>query len=177
MALPNLDRWLVELHPLRRRLSLHEMGHRWGALARSSVPGVNLGLGHWKTPFPTIGLDYFEIDSVMGGVPGSRTMFAWLDLYLMGLVPPSMVPPYDYVRADGERIPVPIESIIEATGPRVPAYPYAPSHFRVAFVVLTPTGYLPRACELELAQEWSEEFPAWWHEGTRGWSTVEVGLR
>jgi hypothetical protein len=70
-----------------------------------------------------------------------------------------------------------VESIIEETGPRVPADPDAPSHFRVAFVVFTPTGHLPRACELELAQEWSELFPAWWHEGTRGWSTVEVGLR
>jgi hypothetical protein len=139
------------------------------------VPGTNIGLHHWTQPPP--GPDCFLIDSLMGGCPGSNTEFAWLDLYLMGLVPPEAVPRYHYSPGVGQpSIPITIDSIIEATGPRIPAFPDAPSNFHVAFVVITPDGVTPRPCEMQVAQFQAEMLPEWWAHATRWTSTVDTSV-
>lgn len=174
MALPNLNYWALRNESVRRMTSVHELGHRWGALAYTTTPGAVIGFQHWHCPNVASGVDCFKIDSIMSEAP--RPGFAYLDLYLMGMAASSEVPTYDYVAPDGGAIPVTIESIVEATGERVPAFPNAPTHFRLVWIVITPGGRTPDTCELDLAERWSELFPEWWHIATRGRGTVEVGL-
>lgn len=79
--------------------------------------------------------------------------FSWPELYLMGLARPEEVPPWFYIRdsdpalppeyhpaagltVTGTRIPVQLQQVIDAMGPRDPAYETSQKHFRVLFVVL-----------------------------------------
>jgi hypothetical protein len=80
--------------------------------------------------------------------------YTWLELYLMGLASAAEVRPFFYIANSqpplgqaywppaglgpvrGNRIDVNVGQIIAVVGPRVPAYPTAPKHFYVAFVLL-----------------------------------------
>lgn len=76
--------------------------------------------------------------------------YSWVDLYLMGLAAPSEVPPWFYIRdpqpipgtimITGTKVPVTIEQIIAANGPRVPDVQASPKEFTTLFVFLHRAG-------------------------------------
>lgn len=142
------------------------------ALARDSLLGRGNTLpngaitnrAHWSYFFHTGGSP-MEGNNWMETAPGVfQTMrptfrFSELDLYLMGLLPASMVNPSfliaeptmvprgiardsqpEYgartVTLRGRRVNITINDIIQANGPRVPAYPDAPRDLDVVWVLL-----------------------------------------
>lgn len=83
--------------------------------------------------------------------------FSWHELYLMGLVAPEEVDDWWYIRnsnpplpdrywapndivVSGERVPVSVDQIIAAEGPRFPAYPDAVQHFLNPMVLVVRPG-------------------------------------
>ncbi len=164
----------------------HETAHRWGALvkfdgdpsSRVKVSSQLLGRGltHWcyfanvpavmaatnsssleGNAWADLGTGSFTTTNA-GGTGG----YSDLDLYLMGLIPPSAVTPTftiaedrtvaqtcsdrpytpewngpDPVTVIGERMNVTIESIAEVEGYRNPSEEASPKKFRVAFVLLS----------------------------------------
>ncbi|HEX8171101.1 MAG TPA: hypothetical protein VF824_11230 [Thermoanaerobaculia bacterium] len=79
--------------------------------------------------------------------------YSWLDLYFMGLASPSEVAPFFYIAnsspalgksyyapADktysGTRRDVTFQQVVDAMGPRLPAYPQTQRQFRVLFVLI-----------------------------------------
>lgn len=127
--------------------------------------------------------------------------FSDLDLYLMGLLPPEEVKPWfviedphdcidsalpdmecapidgfrfkaDQYRVKGTRRDITIDDVIAAEGPRVPAYPDAPSEFNLAFLLIKrPDETL---CEGELAaiDEIIDRSITNWVGQTRGRATL-----
>ena len=85
-----------------------------------------------------------------------------LDLYVMGMIPPSEVPEtfilrdvqetdrWDTVRAT--KVPVRIEDIVAAMGPRVPAADVSQKEFKLGIYLLHEDGRPPRADLLQRAQ-------------------------
>ena len=156
-----------------------EFAHRWLAFARyldaGGSPSERL-LGrdgaHWSPTLETGGslLDGNHwIDRGDGGFDcaGRQVRYSPLDLYLMGLLPASSVPPMfvinravtdgghvidpatdwfycEHVR--GAREDIGIGQIIAALGPRQPIHQDAPRSFRAAFVLVTRPGQ--RAAEV-----------------------------
>jgi hypothetical protein len=174
VTMRNMDYWLQIQETQVRKVLLHELGHRWGAQCYTSTPNVKIGFSHWWWGYPQS--DYFDIVSLMASYSGSYTHFDPLDLYLMGLASPAEVPPHDYVDTLGQRTPVTIQSIIEATGVRDPPYPVAPQNFSVAFVVITPEGLAPDAAELDRIESWRASLPAWWNIATSGRSQLSIDI-
>ena len=175
VGMKNMDYWLQTSDTLNREVLLHELGHRWGAQCYTSTPGVNIGFSHWWWG-GTQGVDYFDIPSLMANYTTSKTSFDPLDLYLMGLGAPQEVPNHDYVDPLGQRTPVTIQSIIDATGVRDPAYPSAPHDFSVAFVVITPEGVEPIGAELDKIESWRASLPGWWNIATSGRSALSIDI-
>lgn len=121
-------------------------GH-WGF---TSVGGL---LGGWAPGTPhedEPGL--YRVKAAPAGRQLNQQPYAPLELYVMGLAPPQEVPdvqvavdPRDFDRNDEfENIfrasgleTVTIDEIIAANGPRRPAYGDAPTHFKLALVILT----------------------------------------
>lgn len=79
--------------------------------------------------------------------------YSWLDLYLMGLASPEEVASFFYIADSsprlgnsyfppgaktvrGRRIDVFMHQIVDAMGPRIPAYPETPRNFHTVFVLL-----------------------------------------
>jgi hypothetical protein len=100
---------------------------------------------------------------------GTHNGFSWLDLYLMGLASPQEVQPFFYIAnsnprledayyapadmtVSGTRRNVTLQQVIQAVGPRLPAYPQTQKSFRVAFVLVSDgepaPGQLARMQEL-----------------------------
>ncbi len=166
-----------------RYLFLLELSHLWGPALRvpGDVPNELLGFSfHWSF--------YNDLPSPAGGsrwenlgegryraaplAPG-EIAFSMLDLYTMGLVPASEVPPTGVLRnvtgaedifdpiwgrrglqartfpwmnvdqeviVNAERVEYTIEEIIEANGPRTPAYGDESTEISIGFVLLVPSG-------------------------------------
>ncbi len=154
----------------------HETGHRWLTrlhfLNADRVRSDDL-LGrqraHWSFFMDSDGsvMEGNEIQDQGGGL--FRTMptiekYSRLDLYAMGLAPPSEVPPWFYVEApvsgydredgtvahvtiNGTRRDVLIQDVIDAMGPRVPAAANSPRLHRQAFI------YVRRATAVQEPQD------------------------
>lgn len=171
----NLDYWLPVDQTTIRYTLLHELGHRWGAQCYTTTPNVHIGFSHWYWGYPQN--SYFDVPSLMAEYTTSRTNFDLLDLYLMGLASPAEVPNHDYVDPLGQRTPVTIQSIVDATGVRNPAYPSAPQNFSVAFVVITPdTAAGPNSAELDMVESWRASLPGWWSIATSGRSALSIDI-
>ncbi len=150
---------------LNGHLPLHEVAHTWGQYILPGTDlrghwgfaGVGGLLGGW---------DPGTLEAVEGGLwtaregdwPGPfnlsgprRTLrpFAPLELYLMGLLPADSVPPVEVPR-DAEWVnfregtfrasaidTVTAADLVAEHGPRIPAYPEAPTTFRGAYVVVS----------------------------------------
>ena len=87
--------------------------------------------------------------------------FSALDLYVMGLIPPEEVPDtfliaHPQVRTDqevwGEKVPVRIQDVIAASGPRDPGVRDSQKDFRVALYLLHEGNRQPYADKLKQAE-------------------------
>ena len=115
--------------------------------------------------------------------------FSDLDLYLMGLLPPRQVRPLwlvldpDIPEGElkmstpfrGARREVTVDDIIAVEGPRIPDCQHAQKDFRAAFVLVT-RGEMPTEDELAFVDTLRREFEKYWHEVTRGLSTMDTHL-
>jgi hypothetical protein len=148
-------------------LALHELAHLWGQRVvpwedpeghwRFAGVGGYLGgwapgtleavgsPGLWRAQGPGEGAVSFQLN----GVGRAQIPYPPLELYLMGLLPPDSVPPFQ-VAEDAEWVnqelglfraaelrTVTVEELVATHGPREPAYPDAPRSFRGAYVVVT----------------------------------------
>lgn len=143
----------------------HETGHQWINHLRAAPLGPNSG-SHWPYSTLATGVMGFSIGGGEGGsfpyrvesaggtqyrltltTPGAATTFRDLDLYLMGLLPPDRVQPetvFTDQRASAMRsgavlegVPVTVQDVIAAHGPRVPAAGSTRTELAVATVVVS----------------------------------------
>ena len=84
----------------------------------------------------------------------STLRYSKLDQYIMGLIPPSAVPPSFFVQNSGDksaapkvgvnfsgtRVNVTIQQIVQAEGPRVPSSATSQKSFREAFIYFIKPG-------------------------------------
>jgi hypothetical protein len=158
--------YLTNLQNLRGGPSLHELLHNF---ANYIIPANYGSPGHWNfagTPGQLGGFDPATLVDLGGGHyqatngrPGETSFgisanggnalpYSTHELYLMGLVPASEVPPLlvaiDPVGVDGSNglfdaaafDEVTIEDIVDEFGPRNPAFGMAPTNFKVLTVVV-----------------------------------------
>lgn len=162
---------LFDRDQLTFKTALHELTHRWGNYLDGDM-ALAAFRGHWG---------YSDVHGPLGGwLPGtlqelgeglhkvgnedqpsaapagyaiSTFSYAPLELYLMGLIPASEVPPVTIAvgaenvssEDDGQVFraqeirTVTIDQIIAANGPRVPGFGEAQTEWTIAFMVLSPT--------------------------------------
>ena len=182
-----------------------ETGHRWGAFLSFKDPstgGVSSALlgrafSHWSFLFNSDASDLEgnEIQDQGGGTfksVDSTVGFGPLDLYIMGLIPPSEVPPLFIVRSGdvlpeappeagvqlhGERVDLTIDDVIAAEGPRVPSSAQAPHSFNMAFVLVERNGQAPSAASLQKLETFRTRWEAYFGEATKGLGSVDTSLR
>lgn len=149
-----------------------EMGHRWLAFPAAMVSGVRstelLGRdeAHWNF-FMDTDASVMEGNDIRDNGDGSFTTvaatetYSKLDRYMMGLIPPSQVPPFFFVRTgtggqgdspqvgrifNGTRVNVTVNDVIAVEGPREPASGQSQKKFRIAFIFFAdPTLGGPRS--------------------------------
>ena len=173
----------------------HEVGHRWLSFVRFRDPRngeeSNALLGrqsaHWSFNMHT-DASVMEGNSIADNGDGTfTTVDAWvgyseLDLYLMGFQPPSAVSPFFFVDGPdnpprstsprigidlaGERVDVSVDDVVAVAGERVPASDAAPREFRMAFILVTPTGEAPREGSVAKLDAYRQRWEAWWAEAT-----------
>lgn len=183
---------------------LHETMHRWGMRALFQDGGdVSEELrgyqgSHWG--------QYISSDaSLMGGSRwrdnGDGTFTAMdvrygynpVDLYLAGFLPANQVPDLFFIRnpegdpnaywpqvgdqTTGNRVDVTIDQIIEANGPRVPAYADAQRDFRAAFILITPTGYEAPANVVAEISDLQKAYATRFSVLTRGLGVMRTNLK
>ena len=142
----------------------HEIGHQWMSFLRlPQAPAFASGSPHWP---PSSLANAVMGASILGsnvggqfnftvtGSGGTATMtaaaqgreFTDLDLYLMGLAPPSEVGTHWVFtnasqqicdRCSGPAVPITVADVIAVHGARQPAYPQAQSSFRVATILVS----------------------------------------
>ena len=111
--------------------------------------------------------------------PGSMPYgMSALDLYVMGMIPPTQVPdtflldaadgvnPWGTIKA--MKVPVRIEDIVAAMGPREPASDASRRDFRLGVYLLHEDGRPPRADLLERAQALTATIPEYFATATGG---------
>ena len=145
----------------------HELLHRWGAYvsfrdADGTISTALLGKdeNHWSFLLNTDGSVLYGNDWQENGDGtftsiGARRYYSPLDLYLMGFVDKSEVPPMlliDNTNIDPERMPekgvtidgtpryITIDDIIAAEGERIPGPSESQKTFKTAFILITAPG-------------------------------------
>lgn len=149
--------------------ALHEMGHQW--INFLAVPGLQGVRPHWPISSLAYGIMGYNSRSNPQGLTlqfqivaaGNQYRFRKasaamnytdMDLYLMGLAPAESVKPHLVVVDQAQQpcdgcptgpvVPVTVDDVIAAHGPRVPAYGEAQTHFRVATVIVSSRLLTPR---------------------------------
>jgi MYXO-CTERM domain-containing protein len=192
VALTSPDNWLYAVIG-------QEFGHGWlSFMSYIDANGVkSMGLlgrdeSHWASTLQAYAsvLDGNEFSAAPDGdgyysVVNSNARFSPLDLYGMGLIPASEVPPFflikDAVTATGRTVnpanpirsttklkgtreDITIEQVVASEGPRIPSSDNSQHGFRVAFVLLTRPGetaaqVIPTANKLnEVRKVWEQQF-------------------
>lgn len=151
---------------------LHELGHHACFFLDHQDLPLSDGRGHITRPKSHVGQDDFAQhlienasgDFVLGlkGVGTYNNPYSMLELYLMGLVGPSDVPPEHFVfdpaylnRPLGIVVPrdktrrVTIDDIVRIYGPRVPDVTQSPKAFRLLHVVVSDRALKPAELLLE----------------------------
>jgi len=180
----------------------HELGHRWTADALAVIDGdtVDLGPTHWtrglQAPAAFPYRRPVEASAMGGGVwqdnhDGTYTQldddffvpatgYSYLDLYLMGLVPPSEVPDFFLlthllqVGGDDRGRPVfgadekavTIQDVIAANGPRQPDSEHSQKHFRTGIVAVTLHGKRPSPELVRRANAIGDHWVGYWEKVT-----------
>lgn len=189
-----------------RYVILQEVGHRWGAFVgfRESAQGpvkydllIPSGAGafsHWDILFDDdlSPMDYDQIDWVENPdgtfrnvtIPHQNRRYCNLDLYLMGLVPPTHVGSFYYLRNPqpvgggryaAEKKQLQAQNVIWAEEERVPAAAQAQKSFRQAFVLLT-RHYDSATSLAETIDRFRHEYAADFTEATGNRATVDTTL-
>ncbi|HEX6737016.1 MAG TPA: hypothetical protein VF310_01970, partial [Vicinamibacteria bacterium] len=147
---------------MAEKSGIHELGHQWIAFL-GGIPALSPGRPHWPPSTLAYGIMGFSI----GGMGGQGGEFSYaltplgageyrldptspadayndMELYLMGLAPPESVGPHvvleDKAPCAGcvfKGTTVTVQDVIAAHGPRVPAYPNAPTRFTMASMIVS----------------------------------------
>jgi hypothetical protein len=192
----------------------HEVGHRWGAYATAKVGGATIRLGPWPHWAPglqaPVAFPYSlptEASTLGGGVwrdndDGTYTQlrdgyfvpasgYSHLDLYLMGLIPPTEVPDFfildRLVRtgSDGDghpifkadRVNLTIRDVIAAEGPRSPDVDHSQRSFNTGIVVVVEHGRRPSAKLLAQAEGIRRQWIKYWGKATGHRSSMTTDPR
>jgi hypothetical protein len=183
----------------------HEVGHRWLSFTRFRDPrngetsDALLGRqrAHWSFNMDT-DASIMEGNDIVDNGDGTFTTvdtyagYSDLDLYLMGFIPPWVVPPFFFVdgphnpwREDrplagvdlaGERVDVALDDIVAVEGQRVPDAAAAQKDFRMAFILVTLPGEAPREGSLAKLDAYRQRWETWWAEATLSEGTFDTTL-
>lgn len=180
----------------------HELLHRWAARssfikADGSISSGLLGQGgsHWSFLLDTAGsLEYGNrwvdnSDGTFTSLPG-RKYFSPLDLYLMGFLDKSQVPPMlliensevdpaqvsqSGVTISGAATTVTIDDIIAADGERVPSYADSQKNFKIGCIFITQPGTYV-GDELSAITNIMNAWPVWFSSLTGGVGKVAIDV-
>jgi hypothetical protein len=119
--------------------------------------------------------------------------FNRLDQYAMGLIPPSLVPPFFYVespsareRGDspavgvsftGTKREVLINDVIAIHGPRLPSSADSSKLHRQAFIFVVSSGRTPDAANLAKLDRIRQQWETFFFQATEGRMTANTRLR
>lgn len=186
----------------------HESGHRWLAQllfsdGRGGVSDLLLGRqrAHWSFFMDTDAsvMEGNDISAVRGSsfrTVAAAQRYSRVDLYAMGLVGASEVPPWFYVDSPvnimpssdressprvgttftGTRRNVLIQDVIDALGPRVPSTDAAPRLHRQAFIYVIQRGTSPGTSELARLGRIRRQWEPFFHRATEERMTVRTTL-
>lgn len=166
----NLGKWSTDPVDPRFEVTLtalgHELLHRWGAHVRFRQPDGTLSsaldtdAGHWSFLLASdasllYGNAWQDNGDGTFTSTGSERLWSPLDLYLAGFYRPSQVRPFFLINSpggdpsqlpqtgatiSGTSVPVSVDDVIAAEGPRLPAAADSQHEFRVAFLLVTRPG-------------------------------------
>ena len=171
-------------------------------------PWAMSGAAHWaqgvSTPVPFPYSRPVEA-SIMGGANwkdngdgtftqlASGTMnpasgFSYLELYLMGFLPASKVPPFVVLRNQkpvgrtpegqnivaAEKVTITIQDVIAHNGPRVPSFENSPKTQNTAMVAVTLKGRQPSAAMLSQLEGIGKAWIGYWSKVTGGVATMTM---
>jgi uncharacterized protein (TIGR03437 family) len=167
----------------------------------SARPMLGRGGVHWAFAYNS-DASFLEgnriADLGAGAVPRFTTTatverFSALDQYLMGFrapeeVPGSFVvlnptiasatrPPQAGVNFNGTRRDVSVADLVAIEGRRAPDHTVAQRRFRVAFVLIVPSGAAPSAAELAQIEAYRVSFPGYFAAAVDSRAAVETTLR
>lgn len=181
----------------------HEMLHRWGVNVRfrdfSGNPSTSLLSDvddkHWNFLLHTensvmYGNDWLDNgDGTFTSVGRKRSKYSPLDLYLMGMIDKSQVPPFFLIESpdiDPDRLPedgvtisgqkkiISIDDIIAVEGERSPSANDSQKAFKMAFIYLVPPGHVVDDAKLIALNNIRDAWAVRYIIATDGHSTVEV---
>lgn len=201
------------------RILSQEVGHAWGSFVQFDAdPGsaispsddlLGRGNSHWSFFLNSATATSSETNPRASGMEGNywspegsstfrtKTMgqgYSELDLYLMGLLPPSEVDdfwylddpsgstspsrsPYAGAVVSGTQTFVRIEDVVRVEGARTPAFGESPRIFRQAFVLLTEPGVDATADEIAKVDQYRREWEAFFTRETQNRGAVTTQLR
>lgn len=184
---------------------LQECGHMWGAFVRNRdtassprlydllISSTGQGMFHWgrffdnnHSPMDYDGIDWHELGPTtfqLAAVGDDYFHFCSLDLYLMGLIPPSSVGSFYVIKnpsgttgvITGTRKLINVQNVVWAEGARNPAYPNTQKLWKDAFVVLTKDTANARAYAEQVAAL-RRKFTWQFYKGTRFLGRVDTAL-
>lgn len=180
-----------------------EMGHRWLAFPRAVINGVISSelLGrddaHWNF-FMDSDASVMEGNDIQDNGNGtfmtvaSTERYSKLDRYLMGLIPPSQVPPFFYVQTgtggqgdapevgrtfSGTRVDVTVNDVIAAEGARQPPGGKGQKKFRLAFIFFAdPNQGGPRAEDIAQVDKIRKQWKSFFRQATGKRGRVNTNL-
>jgi hypothetical protein len=178
----------------------HEVGHRWLSYVefrdhtgQASDALLGRQRSHWSFFFDSDAsvMEGNDIEALGGGAfrtTSATRRYSRLDLYLMGLVPASDVPPFFYVADpanlsdqkdresapdvgitfNGTRRDVLIEDVVAVNGPRVPSAADSPRLHRQAFLYVVGAGRQAEAADLAKIDRIRRQFEDYFLAATDG---------
>lgn len=187
----------------------HEVAHRWLAFFdvrdhRGEISDQLLGRGraHWSFFLDSDAsvMEGNDIQDLGGGsfrTVGAMTGYSRLDLYAMGLLRESDVPPSFYVESpvnvspsrnresspavgvtfNGTRRDMLIQDIVAANGPRVPSAAESPRVHTQAFIYVVGAGRSAGADQIQKLDRIRRQFEGFFGQATDGRMRAETGLR
>ena len=190
-------------------LLAHEVAHRWLAFFdvrnhRREISDELLGRGrvHWSFFMDTDasvmeGNDILDLGGGAFRTVGAMAGFSPLDLYAMGILPESEVPPFFYVESptnvspsrnrespptlnvtfNGTRRDVLIHDIVAANGPRVPSSAEAPRRHTQAFIYVVSAGRSAPADQIQKLDRIRTQWEIFFTQATAGRMKVDTQLR
>jgi len=207
-----------ENYKLQVDLLAHELGHSWITGSEAIVEGNHVDLGdgnHWleglhaPSPFPitdprehspmdgryftdnddgTFTSETYAFDSAETVAFRPAPAYSYLDLYLMGLLPPDGVPDFFLIQNlafigpdssnnnkavwSGDRLDVTIEDVIAANGPRLPSFENSQKDFNLGIIGIVLPGAAPSPMLLERMAGIRAAFTDYWAQATGGVSSL-----